>query len=76
MNSSRHHLIAEIRAFADRLSDDALVLDAGAGDCRHRAYFERQRYEAADFAQVEGKTYGELDQVKRLNFQGLTSIPF
>lgn len=63
MNSSRVHLERALRGFAASLPDGARVLDAGAGDCCYRPYFSDHAYEAADFAQVEGKTYGTLDYV-------------
>lgn len=62
MNSSRFHLEREIAAFAETLPDNALVLDAGAGDCRYRQLFARHRYESADFALAD-KSYGALDYV-------------
>lgn len=62
-NPSLVRLEQEVRSFADALPADALVLDAGAGDCRYRSRFARQRYEAADFAQVTSKEYGRIDYV-------------
>lgn len=70
MNSSRHYLEQFVAKAAADLPDGARVLDAGAGDCRYKRHFARQQYEAADFAKVERKTYGELDHIC-----DLTSIP-
>ena len=58
-NSSRVYLEAFVRDAADLLSAGALVLDAGAGDCRHARYFGEHRYESADLCTVD-KRYGEL----------------
>lgn len=60
--ASRSHR-ARVEAFARRaaasLGDGARILDAGAGDCRHRKYFPRAVYESADFCQVK-KPYGDI----------------
>lgn len=53
MNSSRVWLRRELSEFADSLPDNALVLDAGAGNQMYRDLFNRQRYESADFEQVD-----------------------
>ncbi len=63
MNPSRVHLESFLREFASSLPKGSRVLDAGAGDCRHKVFFEEHRYEATDFAEVPGKTYGKLDFV-------------
>lgn len=60
MNASRYHLERFIERMAQTLEPGARLLDAGAGDCRHARHFTQQQYEACDFAQVEGKTYGQL----------------
>ena len=51
-----------MRLAASSLDDGALVLDAGAGDCRHRVHFGRAHYESADFLQVD-KPYAAVDYV-------------
>jgi SAM-dependent methyltransferase len=38
----------ELQQFARSLPDGARVLDAGAGECRYRGYFNRVRYTAVD----------------------------
>ncbi len=38
----------ELRQFAASLPASALVLDAGAGECKHRKYFQAQRYVPVD----------------------------
>jgi SAM-dependent methyltransferase len=38
----------EIKRVSDRLQDGQIVLDAGAGEARHKAYFKRGRYIALD----------------------------
>lgn len=68
-NSSREHLDRFLAEAGRELPDGALVLDAGAGTAPYRAHFGRQRYETADFAQVD-KGYGSLDYVC-----DLTEIP-
>lgn len=61
-NSSREYLRAFVEEAAASVSDGALVLDAGAGDCRYQTMFSRARYESADFCQVD-KAYGEITYV-------------
>jgi SAM-dependent methyltransferase len=39
---------SEVRQASERLRDGEIVLDAGAGEGRHRKYFERGRYLALD----------------------------
>lgn len=39
---------AEVRAVSGQLRDGQIVLDAGAGEARHRKYFKRGRYLALD----------------------------
>jgi len=62
VNPSRVRLEGFIRSAAASVPAGARVLDAGAGDCRHRVHFERARYESADFLQVD-KPYAEVDYV-------------
>ena len=59
VNSSRYYLDAFVRESARSISTDALVLDAGAGSCPYRKYFQNARYESADFGQVD-KPYGDI----------------
>lgn len=40
----------ELRQFAASLPESASVLDAGAGECKHRQYFQAQRYFPVDLA--------------------------
>lgn len=47
---------------AQGTSDNALVLDAGAGEGFYRPLFRHARYHAADFGKVE-KTYGQLSYI-------------
>jgi SAM-dependent methyltransferase len=61
-NSSREYLQDFVREAAASLPVDALVLDAGAGDCRYKPLFSQARYESADFCQID-KEYGELTYV-------------
>ena len=65
----RGKFIARVAAAAP---EGALVLDAGAGPCRHRPLFAHCDYRAQDFAKYEGSdhSYGELDYVC-----DITSIP-
>ena len=53
LNPSRVWLDREIAAFAARLPEGALVLDAGAGKQPYRNYFAHCRYETADFERVD-----------------------
>lgn len=53
-----------VAAFAKSLPAGATVLDAGAGESRHRANFSRQRYVALDLAIGDQQwNYGGLDVV-------------
>jgi SAM-dependent methyltransferase len=61
-----------VRVFAAGLPGGALVLDAGAGESRHRADFTRQRYIGVDLGVGDGAwNYGELDAVA-----DLAALPF
>jgi len=53
LNASRVWLDRELELFGGSLSDGALVLDAGAGSQGYASKFHRQRYESADFEQVD-----------------------
>jgi SAM-dependent methyltransferase len=53
---------SEIRRAADRLQDGQTILDAGAGEARHRAYFKRGRYIALDAGYGDSSwDYSKLD---------------
>ncbi len=53
---------SEVRAAASRITDGQLVLDAGAGEARHRRYFSRGRYIALDFGAGDARwDYSRLD---------------
>lgn len=52
-NSSRYRLWQENAAFAASVPNDALVLDAGAGDVPYKSLFQHARYESADFQKVD-----------------------
>jgi SAM-dependent methyltransferase len=68
-NSSRFHLERVNRDFADRIPENALVLDAAAGLQPYRTLFSHARYESADFELVD-KEYGRTTYVC-----DLTAIP-
>lgn len=51
-NSSRYRLWQENATFAATIPQDALVLDAGAGEAPYRSLFKHTRYESADFHKV------------------------
>lgn len=53
LNASRVWLERELEAFGKSLPEGALVLDAGAGSQKYASKFSRQRYETADFEQVD-----------------------
>jgi SAM-dependent methyltransferase len=56
-----------VAAFARSLPEGDLVLDAGAGECRHAAVFDRQRYVAVDLAVGDAMwDYSRLDCVADL----------
>jgi SAM-dependent methyltransferase len=69
LNPSRVWLDREMVAFAARLPEGAVVLDAGAGDQPYREHFSHCRYEAADFEAVS-KPYAKSTYVC-----DLTQIP-
>ena len=62
LNPSRVWLDREMAAFAARVPNGALVLDAGAGDQPYRHHFGHCRYEAADFEAVN-KPYAKSTYV-------------
>lgn len=61
-NSSRTWLARENEWFASTVSDNSLVLDAGAGTQPYRRCFEHCIYEAADFEKVD-KPYAKSTYV-------------
>lgn len=61
-NSSRTWLARENESFASTISDNSVVLDAGAGNQPYRRYFEHCIYEAADFEKVD-KPYAKSTYV-------------
>ncbi len=62
---------SEVRQVADGLKDGQVVLDAGAGEARHRSYFKKGRYIALDAG------YGDNSwDYSRLDIRGdLENIP-
>ncbi len=46
---------------ASQLSPQALVLDAGAGNCKHKNFFPQIRYVALDISPQQKRRYGEID---------------
>ena len=62
-NPSRARLHTFIAEAAASIPAGARVLDAGAGDGRHRPLFSGAQYEAADFEAVPTKTYSENDMI-------------
>jgi SAM-dependent methyltransferase len=62
---------SEVKQASDRLKDGQIVLDAGAGEARHRSYFKRGRYIALDVG------YGDSAwDYSRLDIRGdLESVP-
>ena len=69
LNSSRVHLDGFVSEAANSLTENSVMLDAGAGDSLYRKYFEHTTYESADFCQVD-KYYGHINYVCEL-----TDIP-
>lgn len=59
VNSSRYYLDTFAQQSAASVAQNALVLDAGAGNCPYRKHFSNARYESADFGQVD-KAYGDI----------------
>jgi SAM-dependent methyltransferase len=57
----------EAARFAATLAPGARVVDAGAGECRHRSLFARQRYLGVDLGVGDARwDYGKLDVVADL----------
>jgi SAM-dependent methyltransferase len=53
---------SEVKLVSDRLQEGQTVLDAGAGEARHRAYFKRGRYIALDAGYGDSAwNYSKLD---------------
>jgi SAM-dependent methyltransferase len=67
----QHRIDAEVKLASDRLQDGQTVLDAGAGEARHKVYFKRGRYIALDAG------YGDSAwDYSKLDIRGdLTAIP-
>jgi SAM-dependent methyltransferase len=58
----QHLIDAEVKLVSDRLLDGQTVLDAGAGEARHKAYFKRGRYIALDAGYGDSAwDYSKLD---------------
>jgi len=58
----QHLINAEVQLAAQRLRDGQIVLDAGAGEARHRRYFKTGRYLALDAGYGDaGWDYSSLD---------------
>jgi SAM-dependent methyltransferase len=58
----RHLIETEIKQVADAIQDTQVVLDAGAGEARHRKYFKRGRYVALDIGYGDSAwDYSRLD---------------
>ena len=62
LNSSRVYLAQFAQRAAASLSNDARVLDAGAGDCPYRSYFSHAHYESTDLCHVE-KNYSCISYI-------------
>jgi SAM-dependent methyltransferase len=62
LNPSRVRLEAFVTEAAAAVPPGAVVLDAGAGDCRYQRFFSERKYESADFCQVE-KEYAKVTYV-------------
>ncbi len=65
-DTNRYAVGEFVREAASRIPKGSVVLDAGAGNCRYRPYFEEHRYIAADFCRVEGKNYKKMDLITDL----------
>lgn len=67
VNPSRVRLGEFAEKAAGSVPSGSLVLDAGAGDCPYRSYFDEagHTYESADFGEVD-KAYGDLTYRCRL----------
>jgi SAM-dependent methyltransferase len=60
-----HFREVAVARFARSLIAGSKVLDAGAGPCRYRGYFDHCEYRSQDFARYTGveHTYGALDYI-------------
>ncbi len=68
-NSSRVHLEQFVLDASSSLPKNAIMLDAGAGDCVYKEIFKHVNYESADFCQVD-KPYATVTYTCNL-----TAIP-
>src|SRR5687767_8907264 len=65
-NSSRYRLHKENAEFARSIPQNALVLDAGAGDAPYKKLFSHTRYATADFEKVDQEQYAKTTYVCEL----------
>ncbi len=61
-NSSRYYLEEFARSAASSLEAGGVALDAGAGTCPYKKYFDHAVYESADLCQID-REYGEITYV-------------
>lgn len=67
----------ELISFSAALAPASRVLDAGAGECQHRPYFDKHRYVAVDLAVGDAHwDYGKLDVLADLAALPLASNTF
>jgi len=59
-NFGAHVRDAWVAEMAASLRPGSRVLDAGAGECKYRKYFDHCEYKTQDFAQYKGTTTGAL----------------
>ncbi len=60
LNSSRVYLEQFLAEAGKSVKPTQRVLDAGAGDCKYRSYFDHAIYESADFCQMDSMIYGKI----------------
>ncbi|MEW6163748.1 MAG: class I SAM-dependent methyltransferase [Pseudomonadota bacterium] len=65
-DAARYEIRKFLEAAAKEIPDGALVLDAGAGNCRYRNLFEGKRYIGTDFCKVPGKGYAGAELITDL----------
>jgi len=69
---ARYRIDRFLLEVASQIADGILLLDAGAGNCKHKSFFPHVRYVAIDLKQHRRRRYGPIDvsaDVQKLPFR-------
>lgn len=58
---ARYHIDRFILSAACQIEPMAFLLDAGAGNCKHKSFFPRARYVGLDLSPPRKRRYGEIE---------------